>query len=184
MNKENWDFIVRAQGGSFTATDLEKTEEELIKKEKEDSTETDFNIISANYSRSEDSHSKDIIIDDLIVHKAIAKYPILRERMSQVEIRALIKSGAFNVDMSDDAPVVGVSDTGTECEKHRSRINELAKEYANKHASYGTDKYQWVEQNKAIMKKAKKIAGITVEIGKVNDPVKLRMMLEYLERTV
>lgn len=184
-NKENWEFIVHSQGGSFTATDLVKDSEELVEKEIEPDEHDELNVVKAEYTRSEDSKNTDVVSDDLVVHQAIARFPILRERMSQVEIAALIKSGALNIDeLSDDSPVVGVADTGSECSEHRARAVDFAKQYANKNASYGTDRYQWVEKNKEIMKKAKKIAGISGEIGKVSDPVKLKMLADYLERVV
>lgn len=180
QNRENWEFIVEGQGGNITATELEKISEELIEKEKEEKDEEKTDVIDASHTRTQDSHNNGSLLDDDDVHRAIAKYPLLRERMSFVEIRGLILAGAINIDSIDIGVEVGVMDTGKEAESIRSEINSAADRIANSIAKYGIDNNGWIKARKNIMSDAKKIAGVRCELGKETDTAKLSRVLEYL----
>lgn len=183
-NKNNWNFIVHGQGGEVSSlSKLEKVHEEIINKDKEDDPPTNVTVIDSKYVRTEDSHSQISLFDETDVHAVIAHNPILRERMSTVEIWNLIQSGIINVPKEREA-TVGVVDTGSECESLRQQITDLAKDYANSKANYGLDRQSWVDARKDFYTQAKQCAGIRKPIEKETDPAVLRVVLSYCEKMV
>ena len=184
-NQENWNFIVRGQGGDVsTVTDLKLVHEDVINKKKEDEAEPTFDVLHSEYVRTEDSHNKMMLTDEGDVYAVISRYPVLRERMSAVEIGALIQTGAINVPSSKSVAKVGVVDTGSECEQLRGEINSIAKDFASNKADYGKDKKAWVEVLKMFHNKVKDHAGITKKLEKENDPAKLRVARDYCVKIV
>ena len=160
--------------------ELQKISEELIEKQKEEKDEEKIEVIEANHTRTQDSHNSGTVLNDDDIHKAIAKSPILRDRMSFVEIRDLLLSGVINTDSVDTDVEVGVMDTGKEAETIRSQIVRTAKRIASSKAVYGVDRNGWVKAKTEAMVEAKKIAGIRGELGKETDTSKLSRVLEYL----
>ena len=185
-NRENWDFIVTGQGGEATATDLHLVKEELV--EREDippGPEPERpEVIGAEQTRTEDSHNDGAVEDDTDVHKAIAKFPILRERMSFVEIKELLKAGAIDLtELETVQSTMGVVNTGANCEALRRDINTLANEITNARVVYNQANLPaWRMTRASVLNAAKDLAGIRRELGKENDEAKLIILRDYLSR--
>jgi hypothetical protein len=179
-NRDNWNFIVRDQGGNLTSSELEKVREELVESEKGE--EQPFaEVLMSRYSRTEDSHQSEFITDEDDVHAVIAVHPILRERMSFVEIKALLKTGAINVPKTKTAPV-GVVNTTSACEQHRDLINKYSGEYAGIGGSYIADRNAWVKRRIEFVKDVKRHAGIRCQLDKETDSIRMQVAERYAEK--
>jgi hypothetical protein len=183
-NRENWKFIVMEQGGSYSAEELVKTKEEIVQKDIEENPEDIIEIIKAEHIRTEDSHNTDIVTDESDVHRAIAQVPILRDRLSIVEIKALLKSGVIHVNNNPDSPLTGVVDTGSQCNKYRNEAKDLASDIVNRKATYtkGGPSDEWVTVRKELYKDGKRHAGILGSVPKETDPIKLKLLRDYFQQ--
>ena len=179
-NRDNWNFIVRDQGGNLSSSELEKVKEELLEKEKSED-ETFAEVLGSHYSRTEDSHQSDFITNEDDVHAVIAVHPILRERMSFVEIKALLKTGAINVPKNKPAPV-GVVNTTSACDTHRQNINNHSAEYASLGGAYVADRNAWVKRRVAFYNDVRDHAGIRCKLDKETDSVRMQVAERYAEK--
>lgn len=183
MNRANYDFVVTAQGGGFVSSTLEKVSEEIVERPKEETEEDDFDVLSAGVSHITDSHSDLVVTDDADVMRAIRHSPLLRERMSYAEIKALIDSGVINIKTDGGEPEseVVIKNTTAECAALKADINDLTKQLASNKRPYGADASGWRLAFKEFDLEGKKYSGIRRSIPAENDADKLRVMRDYLK---
>lgn len=184
-NRENWEFIVKGQGGEMThLSDLKQIDEEVIEKEKDPTQDKFINILDAKYVRTEDSHDDLVLTDESDIQAVLSAYPEFG-RFSAVEIAKLIQSGAVVVP-KEKKSTAGVFDAGEECRKLRKQMNDIADKLASKKATYDKNnpRCEWKEWRKKAITYMKNGANIRQEIGKETDPEKLRIALSYGEKAL
>jgi superfamily II DNA or RNA helicase len=183
-NRENWDFIVTGQGGEFSAYDLKMVGTEAVDgEEDQDRKDKVVELLSAEVSRTEDSHVSTVVDDDTLVRRAITKTPLLRERFSIPEIMDMIRSGAIVVDGAPeyDGASVGVVNTGKTCLSLRDSIEKLARDCASLVVNYDYDRKGWVSEKTKLSREANDFAGVRGGIPSENDLTKLENVKKWLE---
>lgn len=184
MGVENWNFLVAGEGGEHTNTTKELIEDSIEDQKAEDKPEDVVTLTDAEFTHAQDSHSTETVVGDDVmstVHQAIAKFPILRERMSVVEIRGLIESGVLDVSGVVPGDDVGVVDTGEECKVLAFKLEQLAKEYASVKAPYGRGQTAWTEAKRDISKSAKRASRMRCKPSEETDPSLIRKAVAHVE---
>ena len=183
MNRENYEFIVTSQGGGFESSTLEKVKEEIVDKPLPPDDEKKVEVLNAGVTHIKDSHNNNIVTDDSDVRRAIKKSPILKERMSTVEIKQMIDAGTIILtddDVEEESDVI-FTNTGEDCSKLKKEIHALTKQLASKLSPYAANENAWRNSFKQVDREGKDYAGIRRRIPEENDAEKLRLMRDYLQ---
>lgn len=173
-----FDKFVTEQGGEMVNSSSVKIDEYYKDEDDGGKNRKMISIVGASYGgvvdiNQDKSNANEI---EAFADPLLNRYPQLQDVLSTKEIIEIAKGMDQNqLNSFKDSPVV-TKDISEIREEYKSKINQLAKDYASYKYSYGSHKLEHIEAKKNIIQHGKKKAGVPL-----NRELKFIMEVEKLE---